>query len=1249
MVKQAIAISGTAFMLFLLIFVGPAFASVITIRTGEDASSEVQIVCDEVVVRADDSGSAAFTGGDLRYCNQPGEPQIPWKVMDVLLPPNAELATVVAAMRATYDMVEGAWNVGPTTPPTTWIDGKEIVDWPTDKNIEDGYDLDIYRTDAFWPQPRARLLGAGGIHNFRLAKIAVPLIRYNPITGQLLSLAKADLSVTFSRGKAKPVAQSGKRARARVKKLTGNFSAAAGEYDSADGDITNMPSSDTSEGGISPADLDSTGYTIITTAAIQNASTKLSSFVAHKESRGFTVKVVTEAATADATHYLTGSTADERAENIRAWLQNHYIADDTLYVLFIGDPHTEDFDTDESVPMKMLWPRSNSDTYRDAPSDFYFCDLTGNWDLDGDGLYGESGDDFGAGGVDKYWEVLVGRIPYYGIIADTDAILQKTIDYENSEDVDWRRNVMIAMVPLSEGTFSYDLGEKIKDELLEPEAIASTRVYRDGYGFTPSPSYHCSRDYPATVWSRDEFGLVVWLTHGWSRGASSVITSDDAVNLNASYPGTTWQGSCTTGQPEDDNNLAYAILKNGGIGSMGASRVSWYSSATNMDSVGGMGYQYALRVLARQSGGDSLCDLRQDGYGYWPNCCVFNLYGDPSVVVMGPTPAFTITPTDAVYMPASEGLIGSASRTFTLNNNSAGRGSLPLDWTASHSGTWFDLSSYGGTIDAETSATVTVTLNAEAINANAGAYEDTITFTDTTNGIVQERAVVLEIQPHQIAGHWKLDETGGTTATDSSGGGNDGILINMDDADWVGGQFGNALEFDDVNDYLYMESFSLPQESFTAALWFKPIKDLSSSNGRRDLMYWHIGGEPHMSFNRAGDGKIGLYVNVDDVEYDDVTTATTSWSAGAWYHIAVTFDGSDFKVYLNSALENSVNHPGMHVVATGLSVGSDEGAKAFGCTIDDVRFYNHALSSAAVQALLQGGQAENPKPEDGTTNVRPHTGFQWTPGLAAASHDVYLGTDADAVASATRQCCEYKACVYTEQFVGPVLISDTEYFWRVDGVTSRGAVITTGAVWTFVTGETGAYDSIYEAEEAVLSGPEVESSHSGYTGSGYIDYINTSRDYAEYAVLAHYSGGHELAFRYALESGNRPLEIRLDGDVIEPSLDFPSTGSWANWDYTANLAVTLSAGAHTIRAAIADYKGANVDHLRIAETEAPPQAGDISGDGEIDAEDFAKFAEHWGDTACLDNPACGGADLDGNRNVNACDLAVLGKVWLDGK
>ena len=54
-----------------------------------------------------------------------------------------------------------------------------------------------------------------------------------------------------------------------------------------------------------------------------------------------------------------------------------------------------------------------------------------------------------------------------------------------------------------------------------------------------------------------------------------------------------------------------------------------------------------------------------------------------------------------------------------------------------------------------------------------------------------------------LIGHWKLDESAGTTAADSSGNGNDGTLTNMDPAtDWfpTGGQVNGALDFDGVDD-----------------------------------------------------------------------------------------------------------------------------------------------------------------------------------------------------------------------------------------------------------------------------------------------------------------------------------------------------------------------------------------------------------------------------------------------------------------
>jgi hypothetical protein len=127
---------------------------------------------------------------------------------------------------------------------------------------------------------------------------------------------------------------------------------------------------------------------------------------------------------------------------------------------------------------------------------------------------------------------------------------------------------------------------------------------------------------------------------------------------------------------------------------------------------------------------------------------------------------------------------------------------------------------------------------------------------------------------------------------------------------------------------------------------------------------------------------------------------------------------------------------------------------------------------------------------------------------------------------------------------------------------------------------------IYEAEQAGKSSAfKVRRNNGGYTGSAYVDYVGEG--HVTWSVSVKEAGSFELVFRYALSSGNRPLQILIDDAVAVSSLPFAGTGSWSNWG-EAKITAKLTAGTHTIRAQSRGRSGPNMDHLRFVGGDEPP-------------------------------------------------------------
>lgn len=573
--------------------------------------------------------SATLEAGDLgetilvpgySAVSSPGDPALPFQDLIVILPPNADPNSLAVSLSGSATVVvPGLHDIAPAPPAVTVVDGQRMEDWGQNKQIRDGRNTLVYEAAQVFPSANCELVDVGRMRKWLLARVRYYPYRYDPVAHKLELTYGGSLVVSFATRSVSitsPATASDMVLTATLRSIAANYAGAESWYT---GGSTAVQSSEEVQ--------TASQYAIITTSAIVAGSAKLQSFVNHKVSLGYSVEVLTES-------QWGGGAGDAAAQNIRAYLKANYATKHIRYVLLIGDPNP----SSGAVPMKMLWPRHNSDTYREAPSDYYYADLTGNWDLDGDGYFGEEDNDFGVGGIDRYPEVIVGRIPFYGSFSDLDSILQKTIEYETGQrSGSWVHHVLLSMEPSDDKTPGYHLGEAIRTEIAEPKTCGTTRVYDDVYGLNPPADYiPCNYDNVLAAWQQHA-GFHFWWTHGSTNSAADIFTSDRCQYLDDNYPSFVFQCSCSNGYPEASYNLGYSLLRQGAVATVCASRVSWYypgqTTFAATDSNAGMTYRYAYKLLRDHLPcGDAHYQMQVTVPKLiWMNHCVFNLYGDPSL------------------------------------------------------------------------------------------------------------------------------------------------------------------------------------------------------------------------------------------------------------------------------------------------------------------------------------------------------------------------------------------------------------------------------------------------------------------------------------------------------------------------------------------------------------------------------------------------------------------------------------------
>jgi alkaline phosphatase len=308
---------------------------------------------------------------------------------------------------------------------------------------------------------------------------------------------------------------------------------------------------------------------------------------------------------------------------------------------------------------------------------------------------------------------------------------------------------------------------------------------------------------------------------------------------------------------------------------------------------------------------------------------------------------------------------------------------------------------------------------------------------------------------------------------------------------------------------------------------------------------------PEASNPSPADGATSADINAD-----------LGWTAGAGAESHdVYFGTSTMPAFVQNQPETTYN-PGTLVPNTTYYWAIDERDSGGGVTPGAV----WSFTTAPVP-----GQASNPNPTDGATDIAAGVDLSWTAGSDATSHDVYFGTS-DPPAFVQNQ---------TGTTYDPgTLVNETTYYWRIDEVGPGG--ITTGTtVWSFTT--ESVPDAVADSDIPVK----------GTIGGSYLD-TQDSDDI--YETITERESGGKPSNRHSMLEHKWTINV-VGGDTVtfyveahktesQDGDDFVFAYSTDDSSYTDMITVTKTVDDNVAQSYVLPASTTGTVYIRVTDTDS---------------------------------------------------------------
>jgi hypothetical protein len=180
------------------------------------------------------------------------------------------------------------------------------------------------------------------------------------------------------------------------------------------------------------------------------------------------------------------------------------------------------------------------------------------------------------------------------------------------------------------------------------------------------------------------------------------------------------------------------------------------------------------------------------------------------------------------------------------------------------------------------------------------------------------------------------------------------------------------------------------------------------------------------------------------------------------------------------------------------------------------------------------------QPADGAVDITQTPVLTWAPNVFAASHEVYFGSDAEAVADAEKSSPQYKGTMNlgSESFEPGQLEWNTTYYWRIDEVNDAHPDSPwKGNVWSFTTANFLVIDDFESYNDLDPTDPN--------SNRIFLSWIDGFDNPAQNGSIVGYANP-PFAEQTIVHSGNQSMPMSYDNTVgkSEATLTLTSNRDW---------------------------------------------------------------------------------------------------------